>query len=66
MEAFTRLLQETESGGESPDYGMRVREVLMCLRIPLTSSSESVRAAALKGVRYLIRNERDVLAITKV
>ena len=66
MEAFTRLLQETESGGESPDYGMRVREVLMCLRIPLTSSSESVRAAALKGVRYLIRNKRDVLAITKV
>ena len=66
MEAFTKLLQETNSGADSPDYGMRVKEVLMCLRIPLTSSSEAVRAATLKAVRYLVRNKKDALAITKV
>ena len=65
LEALTRLLQETERGGEA-EHGMRVREILMCLRIPLTSTSESVRAATLKGVRYLVRNKKDVLAITKV
>ena len=66
LEAFAHLLQESDDSGNSPDYGMRVREILMCLRIPLTSNSEGVRAATLKAVRYLVRNKRDAQAVTKV
>ena len=33
------------------ELGLRLREVMMCLRLPLTSSSEELRAASLKVVR---------------
>ena len=66
MEAFARLMKESSSSEESSDLGLRVREILMCLRIPLTSSHEGVRAATLKAVRYLVRGKRDVVAVTKV
>ena len=66
LEAFARLIQESSSSEETSDLGLRVREILMCLRIPLTSSHEGVRAATLKAVRYLVRNKKDVVAVTKV
>ena len=66
MEAFARLIQESSSSEEASDLGLRVREILMCLRIPLTSSNEAVRAATLKAVRYLVRAKKDVVAVTKV
>ena len=66
LEAFARLLQESSSSEESSDLGLRVREILMCLRIPLTSSHEGVRAATLKAVRYLVRSKKDMVAVTKV
>ena len=65
LQAFAKLLQESNDEA-SCDFGFRVREILMCLRIPLTSNNEGVRAATLKAVRYLVRNKKDALAITKV
>ena len=33
------------------ELGLRLREVMMCLRLPLTSGSEDLRVASLKVVR---------------
>ena len=33
------------------ELGLRLKEVMMCLRLPLTSSSEELRASSLKVVR---------------
>ena len=48
------------------ELGLRLREVMMCLRLPLTSDSEELRAASLKVVRYLVRGRDGVKAITQV
>ena len=33
------------------ELGLRLKEVMMCLRLPLTSGSEELRASSLKVVR---------------
>ena len=33
------------------ELGLRLREVMMCLRLPLTSGSDELRASSLKVVR---------------
>ena len=38
----------------------------MCLRLPLTNDKEELRSSTLKLVRYLVRSEKDVHAVTQV
>ena len=39
---------------------------MMCLRLPLTSSSGDLRAATLRAVRYLVTGPATVQALTQV
>lgn len=51
---------------EARDFGLRKREVLICLRIPLTHDSAEVRAATLRVLRYLTTEENDVRDLNRV
>ena len=66
LSALVTLLQETSEAGQQPDLGLRVKEILLCLRIPLTSPSPDVRAGTLRAVRYLVRSLLDVMALSSV
>ena len=72
-------LQETQETGQQADLGLRVKEILLCLRIPLTSPSpevhlhlhlhlhlHQVRAGTLRAVRHLVRSLLDVMALVAV
>ena len=64
LAALVSLLQD--SGQPNPDLGLRVKEILLCLRIPLTSPSPEVRAGTLRAVRYLVRSLLDVMSLSAV
>ena len=66
MEALIRLLQQTDNDSKDREMGLRMREVMMCLRLPLTNDKEELRSSTLKLVRYLVRSEKDVHAETQV
>ena len=66
MEALIRLLQQTDNDSKDREMGLRMREVMMCLRLPLTNDKEELRSSTLKLVRYLVRSEKDVHAVTQV
>ena len=66
VEALIRLLQQTDNDSKDREMGLRMREVMMCLRLPLTNDKEELRSSALKLVGYLVRSEKDVHAVTQV
>ena len=68
VEALIRLLQQTDNDSKDREMGLRLRmrEVMMCLRLPLTNDKEELRSSALKLVGYLVRSEKDVHAVTQV
>ena len=66
VEALIRLLQQTDNDSKDREMGLRMREVMMCLRLPLTNDKEELRSSTLKLVRYLVRSEKDVHAVTQV
>ena len=66
VDALVRLLQQTDNDSKDREMGLRMKEVMMCLRLPLTSDKEELRSSTLKLVRYLVRSEKDVHAVTQV
>ena len=66
LQALVGLLQDMVSKDTTTDLGLRVKEIMLCLRIPLTSSSGNVRAGTLRALRYLVRSQQDVMAVTSV
>ena len=66
VEALIRLLQQTDNDSKDREMGLRMREVMMCLRLPLTNDKEELRSSTLKLDRYLVRSEKDVHAVTQV
>ena len=54
MEALVKLLQTRQGDSSDRELSLRLGEVMMCLRIPLTSASEELRTARMKTVRYLL------------
>jgi len=66
LQALVGLLQKIASKDTNTDLGLRVKEIMLCLRIPLTSSSGEVRAGTLRVLRYFIRSKQDVVAVTSV
>ena len=61
VEALIRLLQQTDNDSKDREMGLRMREVMMSLRLPLTNDKEELRSSTLKLVRYLVRSEKDVV-----
>ncbi|XP_059078689.1 rapamycin-insensitive companion of mTOR-like isoform X2 [Tigriopus californicus] len=63
LNSLVKLLTQNP---EARDFGLRKREVLICLRIPLTHDSAEVRAATLRVLRYLATEENDVRDLNRV
>jgi len=66
LQALVGLLQDMATKDTSTDLGLRVKEIMLCLRIPLTCPSGDVRAGTLRALRYLVRSQLDVMAVTGV
>ena len=69
LEALVRLLQTrdvTADDDDDTELGLRMKEVMTCLRLPLASSSEDVRSAGMKTVRYLVKSKQDATAAIQV
>ena len=67
LEALVRLLQSRDvDTDDDTELGLRMREVMTCLRLPLASSTEDVRSAAMKTVRYLVKSKQDATAAIQV
>jgi len=66
LQALVGLLQDLASKDTHTDLGLRVKEIMLCLRIPLTCTSGDVRAGTLRALRYLVRSQLDVMAVTSV
>ena len=66
LQALVGLLQDLATKDTHTDLGLRVKEIMLCLRIPLTCTSGDVRAGTLRALRYLVRSQLDVMAVTSV
>jgi len=66
LSALVNLLTDLAKQDPLSDIGLRIREILLCLRIPLTSDCMEVRAGALRAVRYLVQTHLHVHAVTAV
>jgi len=66
LQALVGLLQDLASKDTNTDLGLRVKEIMLCLRIPLTCTSGEVRSGTLRALRYLVRSQLDVMAVTSV
>ena len=67
LEALVKLIQQSDpEAADDKELRLRLREVMMCLRIPLSSSKDQVRCVTMKVVRYLIKSHVDVTAMSQV
>ncbi|KAH0550515.1 rapamycin-insensitive companion of mTOR [Cotesia glomerata] len=62
LNAFVRLIDENDTG----DFGYNIEVILRCLQVGLYQEATQVRAAALRAVRHLLKNEQHVLAFNKI
>lgn len=66
LNAFVHLLNK-DANWKSPDtFSFTTDEILSCLRIALIQDSVQVRAVGLRALRYVIRNEEDVLLLNRL
>jgi len=67
LDALVRFLQQKENQDfKDEEQNLRMKEVMMCLRIPLTSSREEVRSGVLRAIRHLVRAKQDAVALLQV
>jgi len=66
LQALVGLLQDLAIKDTNTDLGLRVKEIMLCLRIPLTCTNGDVRAGTLRALRYLVSSQPDVMAVTAV
>lgn len=62
LTAFIKLISDDKTG----DYGFTRDEIFACLRIGLIQEATQVRAAALRVVRYLLKEQQDIIAMNKL
>ena len=61
LNALVKMWQKRE---EAEAYeGLRLKEILLCLRIPLVHESSDVRAATIRTLRHLIKTSEDSQAL---
>nr|CAD7579572.1 unnamed protein product [Timema californicum] len=64
LNAFVKLIIRTDVG--AGDLGYTIEEIQCCLRVALVHDSAQVRAAALRALRYLMKEERDVRTLNRL
>ncbi|XP_069677672.1 rapamycin-insensitive companion of mTOR isoform X2 [Periplaneta americana] len=64
LSAFVKLVTKSEGGIGALGYS--VEELQSCLRVALVHEASQVRAAALRAVRYLLKEEKDVRILNKL
>ncbi|CAD6237301.1 GSCOCG00002240001-RA-CDS [Cotesia congregata] len=62
LNAFVRLIDENDTG----DFGYNIEVILRCLQVGLYQEATQVRAASLRAVRHLLKNEQHVLTFNKI
>ncbi len=62
LSALVKMWQKREA--ESDVEGLRLEEIMLCLRIPLVNESTEIRAATLRTLRLLIKTGEAARAIT--
>lgn len=58
--------KQQEDPEDDLDEGLKLKEIMLCLRIPLVHESADVRAAALRSLRHLTKTLEDVEAILRL
>ncbi|XP_063227632.1 rapamycin-insensitive companion of mTOR [Bacillus rossius redtenbacheri] len=64
LNAFVKLLTKTDIG--AGDLGYTIEDIQCCLRVPMVHESSLVRAATLRTLRYLLKEERDVKTLIRL
>ncbi|KAF7987507.1 hypothetical protein HCN44_003269 [Aphidius gifuensis] len=64
LNAFVGLINDDSI--DCHEYGFTSEELLKCLRIGLVQETTQVRAAALRAIRYLLKNKDDIILINKL
>lgn len=57
LNALVKLISRANDAG---DFGYSVEQLFCCLQVAVAHDATQVRAAALRAVRYLLKEERDV------
>ena len=61
--AHLNALPKMWAKNEDEDDGLKLKEIMLCLRIPLVHESADIRAAALRTLRQLTKSMDDVEAM---
>lgn len=62
LNALVKIWSKRET--EEDEDGLRLQEIMLCLRIPLINESTEIRAATLRTLRHLLRTSESAQAIT--
>ncbi|XP_021912957.1 rapamycin-insensitive companion of mTOR isoform X2 [Zootermopsis nevadensis] len=64
LSAFVKLITKSDIGAGGLGYS--IEDLQCCLRVALVHEASQVRAAALRAVRYLLKEEKDVRILNKL